>query len=86
MNAPEESPLPFEQQAQMGHKKRTHRGRRSRGKGAKTDHHADAKAHMAKAQAAPTPHAAHGHLFRALSSLNKAKKAAPDMLNATDNA
>lgn len=71
--------LPPEQQASIGHKRKTHRGRRSRGKGAKpSDHHAEAKGHLQAAQQAATPQAAHAHLFRALSSLKKAVKAAPD--------
>jgi hypothetical protein len=72
------SPLPEYVQAQKGAvaKARTHRGRRSKGKGAK-QHHADAKAHLANAQKAADPHAATAHLFKALTSLNKAKQASP---------
>lgn len=72
---PTERRWPFapEEQAQRGHKAKTHRGRRSKGKGPKpVDHHAQAKTHLANAQQAPTPKAAHGHLFKALSSLKKA--------------
>lgn len=71
----DDSPFPPEMQAQLGHKKKTHRGRRSRGKGPK-DHHADAKTHMANAQQAPTPGHAMGHLFKAVRSLHAAKQAA----------
>lgn len=71
-----DSPLPPEQQAQRGAKRKTHRGRRSKGKGAKA-HHADAKQHMAAGMKAKSPAEAHAHLFRAISSLNKAKKADP---------
>lgn len=81
MQPPTSNPFPPEQQAAHGFraKSRTHRGRRSKGKGPKpTDHHAQAKEHMAAAQQAATPQAAHGHLFRAISALNKAKKVQPD--------
>lgn len=61
----------------LGHgaKKKTHRGRRSKGKGSMTPaaHHAEAKTHLANAQAAKTPQASTAHLFKALTSLNKAK-------------
>lgn len=66
--------LADEVDAHIARKGKTHRGRRSRGKGAK-EHHQDAKDHMAKAQEAKTPEASHAHLFRALSSLNRARKA-----------
>lgn len=68
------SPFPAEEQAQRAHKSKTWRGRRSKGKGAKppAEHHADAKTHLAKAQAASTPAASTQHLFRALSSLKQA--------------
>jgi len=56
---------------------KTHRGRRSKGKSA---HHAAAKTHLANAQAAATPQAATAHLFKALSSLNKAKQSAPNQM------
>lgn len=63
-------------QAQQGHaaKARTHRGRRSKGKGPK-QHHADAKAHAAKAQSASTPAVALPHLFAAVRSMHAAKEA-----------
>lgn len=60
---------------QIGRKK-THRGRRSRGKGAKP-HMETAKEHIALASKESDPHKAHAHLFRAISSINKAKKEAP---------
>lgn len=57
-------------------KKPTHRGHRSRGKGPKVnpvnpDAHAEAKTHLANAQAAPDPMTSKMHLFKALSSLKK---------------
>lgn len=60
-------------------KKKTRRGKRG-GKGkhkAVNAHHAQAQTHLANAMAAPTPQAAHGHLFKALTALNKAKGATP---------
>lgn len=71
------SPFPEYMDAQRGHqrKSKTHRGRRSRK--ASAAHHAEAKKHIAKAGAATDPHKAHAHLFRAVSFLNKARKAAP---------
>lgn len=60
-------------------KKKTRRG----GRGGKNKHkgvnahHSAAKGHMESAMNAPTPQAAHGHLFKALSALNKAKKGSP---------
>lgn len=73
------SPFSPEEQAQMGQraKSRTHRGRRSKGKGPKPNHMADANAHIQKAHADPTPQGTTAHLFRALSSLKKAAKAEP---------
>lgn len=61
-------------------KKKTHRGRRSKGMGSKenpgaSDHHAAAKTHMANAQSASDPADARKHLFKALTSLNHAGKA-----------
>ena len=52
--------------------KKTHRGKRSRGKGPAVNHHEVAKGHLANAQTASTPQAATAHLFKALSSLKKA--------------
>lgn len=77
-----DSPLPEYVQAAQGHarKSRTHRGRRSKGKGAKA-HHEDAKTHMANAQAATEPKHAVGHLFKALSSLKKATTLTPEDRN-----
>ncbi len=69
-----ESPLPEYQQQQFGAKRKTHRGRRSRGKGPRptgSDPHAQAKAHIQAAIDAPTPKASTAHLFKALSSLKK---------------
>lgn len=70
-----ESPFPEYMDAQRGQKRRTHRGRRSRGKGPRStpgsDHHAQAKAHIQAAIDAPTPKASTAHLFKALSSLKK---------------
>ena len=60
-------------------KKKTHRGKRggkNKPKGVNA-HHEAAKGHMESALAAPDPHAAHGHLFKALTALNKAKKGSP---------
>lgn len=65
-----DSPFPEYIQAQRGHKAKTHRGRRSRGKGNHAQHHAEAKQHMEAAMNA-SPKAAHAHLFKALSSLKK---------------
>lgn len=58
--------------------KRTHRGRRSKGKGPKPDHMAQANQHIDKAKADPTPKGTTAHLFRALSSLKRAAKDAPE--------
>lgn len=68
-----ESPFPEYMDAQHGQRKRTHRGRRSRGKGPRPteDAHAQAKAHIQAAIDAPTPKASTAHLFKALSSLKK---------------
>jgi hypothetical protein len=49
------------------------RGRRSRGNGGSVNAHAEAKGHLANAQAAATPKASMAHLFKALSSLKKAQ-------------
>lgn len=78
---PAMSAIPEYLQAQQGNAaklKKTHRGRRSKGKGPLTAaaHHAEAKTHLAAAQAAPTAPAATAHLFKALTSLNAAKAAA----------
>jgi len=78
-STPPASPLPDYVQAQMGHKaanRKAHRGRRGRGKGVKpaADLHAEAKTHMAAAQAAPTPQGAMNHLFKAVRSLHAAKQ------------
>lgn len=66
------SPFPEYMDAQRGHarKSKTHRGRRAR---KQVDHHAEAKGHLKAAHGAPTPKAAVGHLFRALSSLKRAQ-------------
>lgn len=74
------SPLPEYVQAQQGFKARakTHRGRRSKGKGAKA-HHAEAKTHIANAAKEAKPAAALGHLFKAVRSMHAAKAASvPD--------
>ncbi len=74
------SPLPEHVQAQEGMKakaRKTHRGRRSKGKGAKA-HHADAKDHIENARKEPTPAAALGHLFKAVRSMHAAKQAADE--------
>jgi hypothetical protein len=69
--------------AQFGMKtgKKTHRGRRSRGKGPKpetddatpeaSNHYADAQSHIKHAHAAPDPMATKRHLFKALTALKK---------------
>lgn len=69
-----DNPLPEYVQAQQGHKKKTHRGRRSKGKGPKVDHMAEANKHLTNAKADPTPQGTTAHLFRALSSLKKVPK------------
>jgi len=59
-----------------GKKAHRGRGRRSRGNGGSMppgDAHAEAKGHLANAQSAATPKASMAHLFKALSSLKKAK-------------
>lgn len=62
----------------IGKKKATRGKRGGKGKGKSVNaHHAAAQGHMASAMAAPTPQAAHAHLFKALTSLNKAKKGSP---------
>lgn len=70
-----ESPFPAEMQAQMGHRRKAHRGHRSRGKGPKpaagTDHMAAANAALKAAHDDPTPKGTMAHLFKALSSLKK---------------
>lgn len=61
----------------------THRGRRSKGKGPKpgqSDHHEEAKGHMANASAARDPQQSRTHLFKALSSLKKASAPKDDGL------
>lgn len=60
-------------------KKKTHRGKRGgRGKGKPTNpHHAQAQTHLADALKAGTPQDAHGHLFKALTALNKARAGSP---------
>lgn len=65
--------LPPEVQAQRGFKK-THRGRRSKGKGAKA-HQAQGQTHIANAAKAPTPAASLGHLFKAVRSMHAATQA-----------
>jgi len=66
------SELPEYVQAQKGHRSKTRRGRKK----AKA-HHADAKVHLQNAIQAKTPQGSTAHLFKALSSLNKAKQATP---------
>lgn len=73
------SVLPPDQQFRAERRKKTHRGRRSRGKGprlvvstATVDHMAEANKHLKAAEAAPTKKATHAHLFKALTSLKKA--------------
>lgn len=74
------NPFSPEEQAQRGHraKGKTHRGRRSRGKGPKPDHMAEANQHIQNAHKDPTPKGTTAHLFRALSSLKKAQQATPE--------
>lgn len=60
-------------------KKKTRRGSRG-GKNKKKPvnaHHAQAQTHLQNAVNAPTPQAAQGHLFKALTALNKAKTGTP---------
>lgn len=74
------SPLPPEQQFRAERRKKTHRGRRSRGKGPKpstaaagaVDHMAEANRHIKAAHADPTKQGTHAHLFRAITALKKA--------------
>lgn len=55
-------------------RRKTHRGRRSKGKGPKPDHMGDANQHIQNAHKDPTAKGTSGHLFKALSSLKKAAK------------
>lgn len=79
MNATESTPFPEYLDAQQGHKKRTHRGRRSKGKGPKPvesasggdDHMAAANEAIDAARKDPTPKGTTAHLFKALSRLKK---------------
>jgi hypothetical protein len=67
---------PMEAYSGLPSGKKAHRGRRSRGNGGSmppVDAHAEAKGHLANAQSAATPKASMAHLFKALSSLKKAK-------------
>lgn len=64
--------------------KKTHRGRRSKGKGPKPDHMAEANQHLENAKKDPTPKGTTAHLFRALGSLKKAQKA--DASESSENA
>lgn len=69
-----DTPFPEYMDAQQGQKRRTHRGRRSRGKGPKpdgADHMAQANAHIDAAHKDPTPKGTTAHLMKALSSLKK---------------
>lgn len=70
------SPLPEYVQAQQGAKRaaKTHRGRRSKGLGAKM-HQAAGQTHIANAAKASTPAASLGHLFKAVRSMHAAKQA-----------
>jgi hypothetical protein len=65
----------IEQELEMPRgRRKTHRGRRSKGKGPKPqghDAHAEAKSHIAAAQKASDPKQAHAHLFKAISALKK---------------
>jgi hypothetical protein len=67
------SPLEASTGLPSGKKTWRGRGRRSRGNGGSIDAHQEAKGHLANAQAAATPKASMDHLFKALSSLKKAK-------------
>jgi len=51
-------------------RKRTHRGRRGRGKGSK-ENHETAKGHIMAAQESKDPKESRMHLFKALSALKK---------------
>lgn len=58
-------------------RKKTHRGRRSKGKGPKPeqrDHMGEANSHIQNAHKDPTAKGTSAHLFKALSSLKKASK------------
>lgn len=87
------SPLPEYMDAQRGHKAKTHRGRRSKGKGPKptapktpSAHQAEAQTHIANAAKAPTPAASLGHLFKAVRSMHAAKQAStPAPAQPSDN-
>ena len=81
------SMMPEYMQAQAGHKakmRKAHRGRRGKGKGPKPtnganpphgepDHMHTANDELQKAKDAPTKQGTMAHVFRALSSLKKAK-------------
>lgn len=82
----EPAPDDFLMQSALRTKKKTHRGRRGRGFGAKPpvadaersvidqgNAHDVAKEHAASAASAATPEASRMHLFNALSALKKAK-------------
>lgn len=70
--------MSIDQDLDMPRQKRTHRGRRSRGKGPKPDHMAVANEHIQSAHKDPTPHGTTAHLFKALSALKKAKGQSPE--------
>jgi hypothetical protein len=65
----------IEQELEMPRgRRKTHRGRRSRGKGPKPESHqahALAKEHIQAAANASDPKQAHAHLFKAISALKK---------------
>ncbi len=71
------SPLPeyVTARAGMKAKAKTHRGRRSKGKGPKALHQ-EGKTHLQNAVKATTPAAAMPHLFKAVRAMHAAKQAA----------
>lgn len=70
----DQPPTSIEDEISMPRRRKTHRGRRSKGKSAKPDHMAQANQHLQNAHKDPTPQGTTAHLFRALSSLKKASK------------
>lgn len=63
--------FPPEQQAQRGHRRKTHRGRRAQKPVQQIDHMGEANTHLKNAQADPTKAGTMNHLFKALGSLKK---------------
>ena len=67
-----EDAMPPEEQAQRGHKRKAHRGRRAmKAKDAQPDAMGEANTHLKKAAAHPTKAGTAAHIFKALGSLKK---------------